>query len=144
MSVLSTTPTLPGGGPDRVLQVYRAIAYVVGVFLPVLLVGAIYGVLTIHHVPVSTAAGRPLVEKVIGPIHGFLYIALLLCVLTIGLRERWNVVFLVLVGLSGTVPFLSFVAERQVTKQVRARRSAQQQDRDGAWADAATRPPTGR
>lgn len=144
MRILDDTPALPGGKPDRVLQVYRVIAYVVGVFLPILLVGAIYGVLTVHHVPFSTAAGRPLVEKVIGPIHGFLYIALLLCVLTVGLRERWNVVFLVLVGLSGTVPFLSFVAERQVTKQVRARRSAQQQGRESAAVGAASRPPTGR
>jgi integral membrane protein len=113
---------------DRPLLAYRTIAYVVGVFLPILAGGAIYGLATATaSESVSQAAGRPIVVKVIGPVHGFLYIMLLLLVLTIYFREwnagrRWPLVFTVLVGLSGTVPFLSFVAERAVTRRVRARR----------------------
>jgi integral membrane protein len=135
----------PDGTVDWPLRVYRTIAYTVGVFLPILLVGAIYGLATAHGAGWRVAAGRPTVVKVIGPLHGFLYIVLLLMVLTMSLRERWNPVFTVLVGLSGTIPFLSFVAEHFVTKRVRARRAA---SRPGPVAPeaagAASRPPTGR
>lgn len=142
---IPSTPARPDGRPDWALLAYRVIAYVVGVFLPILLVGALYGIATRDGHSIGYAAGRPTVEKVIGPIHGFLYIVLLVLVLTLALRERWNPVFTVLVGLSGTVPFLSFVAERAVTRRVRARRSGQ---RPAPVADvpagAASRPPTAR
>jgi integral membrane protein len=135
---------------DWTLLGYRTIAYVVGVFLPVLAGGAIYGLATAHGASVSAAAGRPPVVKIIGPVHGFLYIMLLLLVLTLFFREwnlgaRWPLLFTVLVGLSGTVPFLSFVAERAVTRRVRARRAALATT-STAPADhgAASRPPTAR
>lgn len=144
VSILSTPPR-PDGRADWPLRLYRVIAYTVGVLLPILLVAGIYGVVTVHGVPFLTAAGRPVVAQVIGAIHGFLYIALLVLVLTLALRERWNPVFTVLVGLSGTVPFLSFVAERAVTRRVRARRSVQQSAPTAdVPAGAASRPPTAR
>lgn len=109
---------------DWLLRVYRTLAYIVGVFLPILLGGAIYGLATQGNETWRAAAGRPTVVEVIGPIHGFLYIVLVICALLLALRERWNPVFAVLVALAGTVPFLSFVAEHYVTRRVRARRTA--------------------
>ena len=89
---------------------YRVMAYVVGVLLAVLvLVG----------VPLEILAGAPGVDQVLGTAHGFLYIVLLLTVADLGLRRRFPAKWLVIVALAGTVPFLSFVAERQVTARVR-------------------------
>ena len=57
------------GAQRRTLVRYRAMAYVVGVGLLVLvLVG----------VPLQYAAGKPAVVQVVGPIHGFLYIVYLM------------------------------------------------------------------
>jgi hypothetical protein len=36
------------------------------------------------------------------------------------MRSRWPLRYTILVLLAGTVPFLSFVAERKVTRRVRA------------------------
>lgn len=110
---------------DWLLRVYRALAYVTGVFLPILFAGAIYGLATRGSGETwKQAAGRPTVVDVIGPLHGFLYIALVICVGLLMIRERWNPVFAVPVALAGTIPFLSFVAEHYVTRRVRARRAA--------------------
>lgn len=107
---------------DRPLLAYRVVAYVVGVGLPILLVGSIYGIATAHGLSVSKAAGRPTAVKIVGPIHGFLYLVLIVLALNLALRERWNILFTVLVVGAGTIPFMSFVAERAVTRRVRARR----------------------
>jgi integral membrane protein len=90
---------------------YRVIAWVVGVGLILLvLVG----------VPLKYAADQPAVVAVVGPAHGFLYILYLLATLDLAVRGRWPLRRVVLVMLAGTVPFLSFVAERVVTRLVRA------------------------
>lgn len=90
---------------------YRAIAWVVGVGLIVLvLIG----------VPLKYAADQTAVVAVVGPVHGFLYIGYLLATLDLAVRGRWPLGRTLLVMLAGTVPFLSFVAERVVTRLVRA------------------------
>lgn len=92
------------------LRRYRVIAWVVGVGLVLLvLVG----------MPLKYAADQPLVVQTVGPAHGFLYIVYLLATLDLALRGRWPLRRTVLVMLAGTVPFLSFVAERFVTRLVR-------------------------
>lgn len=86
---------------------YRVMAYVVGVGLLVLvLVG----------VPLNHLADQPLVVAVVGPAHGFLYIVYLLAALDLAVRSRWPLLPTVLVLLAGTVPFVSFVAERRVVR----------------------------
>ena len=90
---------------------YRVIAWVVGVGLLVLvLVG----------MPLKYFADQPVVVEVVGPLHGFLYMVYLVLVLHLALRRRWSPVRTLVVMLAGTVPFLSFVAERKVTHLVRA------------------------
>lgn len=97
---------------DGALKRYRFIAYIVGVGLLALTVATIldWG----FHIPQYAA--------VIGPLHGFLYMIYLALGIDLALKARWSVVGSVLVLLAGTIPFLSFVAERQVTKRVRAGR----------------------
>jgi integral membrane protein len=94
------------------LLFYRVLAYVVGVGLIVLvLVG----------VPLKYLADSPGVVAVVGPLHGFLYMVYLLATVNLAFRARWSPVKTVLVMLAGTIPFLSFVAERKVTADEAAR-----------------------
>ena len=53
--------------------------------------------------------------------HGYLYMILLVTAIDVGRRARWSWKRLLLIALAGTVPFLSFVAERSATKDVRAK-----------------------
>lgn len=90
---------------------YRIMAYVVGVGLLILVVVA---------VPLKYLADKSALVAVVGPIHGFLYVVYLLTALDLAVRCRWPLGRTALVLLAGTVPFLSFVAERRVTREVRA------------------------
>lgn len=92
---------------------YRVIAYTVGVGLLLLCVATVldWG---FHH---------PGLAQVVGPMHGFLYMIYLALGIDLALKARWSVIGTLLVLVSGTIPFLSFVAERQVTTRIRAGRS---------------------
>ena len=97
------------------LLFYRTLAYVVGVGLVVLvLIG----------VPLKYLADSPGVVTVVGPLHGFLYMVYLVATVNLAFRARWSPVKTVLVMLAGTIPFLSFVAERKVTADEAARQEA--------------------
>ncbi|MHC1561906.1 DUF3817 domain-containing protein [Actinomycetospora sp. C-140] len=98
----------------RALKRYRVGAWVVGVGLLVLvLIG----------MPLKYLAGDPTVVAVVGPVHGFLYMGYLLLTADLAYRDRWPVGRAVLVALAGTIPFVSFVAERKVTRPLRAAES---------------------
>ena len=98
------------------LLFYRVLAYVVGVGLVILvLVG----------VPLKYLADSAGVVAVVGPMHGFLYMVYLLATVNLAFRARWSPGKTVLVMLAGTIPFLSFVAERKVTADEMARQEAQ-------------------
>jgi integral membrane protein len=89
---------------------YRVIAYVVGVLLIVL---------TLVGIPLQLAGDKTVVS-VVGPIHGFAYMVYLVLAFHLAIRARWPWGFTILVLLAGTVPFLSFVAERKATRRVHA------------------------
>lgn len=90
---------------------YRAMAWVVGVLLVVLvLIG----------MPLKYLADSPDVVHVVGVAHGFLFMVYLATALQLALRRRWQLGFTLLVLVSGTVPFLSFVMERRVTARERS------------------------
>jgi integral membrane protein len=93
------------------LQRYRVTAWVVGVGLLVLVFLAM---------PLKYLADSPGLVALVGPVHGFLYVIYLLCTLDLAVRNRWPLVRTLLVMLAGTVPFLSFLAERRVTDIVTA------------------------
>ena len=86
---------------------YRVLANVVGVVLIVLMFVA---------VPLRYLAGYPELSKTVSPIHGVLYILLVLSVVALGRARRWPVTRIAFVALAGTVPVLSSVVERRITR----------------------------
>jgi integral membrane protein len=90
------------------LRRYRVIAYVVGIGLLALCVAIVF----------KYAAGDPGGVAVIGPIHGFLYMVYLALAVDLAIKDRWSIVGALGVLLAGTIPFLSFVAERFVSERV--------------------------
>ncbi len=91
---------------------FRVMAYVVGVMLLVLVAVAM---------PLKYFADRPQVGDVVAPVHGFLYIVYVLVAVDLAFRCRWSLVRTGVVLLAGAVPFLSFVMERRVAREVRER-----------------------
>ena len=92
---------------------YRVMADLVGVVLLVLVGVA---------VPLRYAAGEPALSKAVSPVHGALYMVLVVCVYLLGRSRGWSPVRTVLVALGGTVPVLSFVVERRVAREAAAER----------------------
>lgn len=118
---------------------YRIMAYTVGVLLVVLMcVG----------VPLQVWGDNDTVVVWTGVPHGFLYMLLLITAVDLGLRAKWSWKRLLLIALAGTVPFLSFVAERSATKNVRPKLAAAEaaaaaksrKDRPGRGQPVAARP----
>jgi integral membrane protein len=64
----------------------------------------------------------------VGTAHGFLFIVYLLTALDLGVRLRWPLLRLGLVMISGTIPFMSFVAERSVRHEIAARATVTQRE----------------
>ncbi len=92
-----------------VLVRYRVMAYVVGTGLLVLvLVG----------VPMQYAAGKPAVVRIVGPIHGFLYIVYLATVIDLWRRFRLGLGQVVALVAAGFVPFLAFIVERRTSRRI--------------------------
>lgn len=91
---------------------YRVMAYLVGVMLLVL---------TLVAMPLKYLADTPEVVAVVAPAHGFLFIVYVLVALDLAFRSRWSLVRTGVVLLAGAVPFLSFVMERKVMREVRER-----------------------
>ncbi len=87
---------------------YRIMAYIVGIGLIILVFIGI---------PLQIA-GYPGVVKVVGPIHGFLYIVYLVAGADLARRAQWTLRRIVMVVLAGFVPFLAFIVERRVTHQL--------------------------
>ncbi len=98
-------------GMSAALLRYRVIAIVVGVGLIVLvLVG----------MPLKYIYDNASVVSIVGPAHGALYVLYLIAGFELSQRARWSWRGTIAVLLAGTIPFLSFVAERVVTRKVRA------------------------
>ena len=85
---------------------YRVIAWIVGVALVVLvLIG----------MPLKYGFDNPTVVAVVGTAHGWLYMVYLAATFDLSRRADWPLKRMLLVMLAGTVPFVSFYAERRVT-----------------------------
>jgi integral membrane protein len=85
---------------------FRVIAYVVGVFLLLLTAGVV----------IRYGFGEPTLSKMVSPVHGFLYMVYLVATFDLGRRVDWPLRRMLLVMLAGTVPLMSFYAERVVTR----------------------------
>jgi integral membrane protein len=89
---------------------YRIMAYTVGCVLVVLMCVGLPLKYWGHNDTVVIWTAVP---------HGYLYMVLLITAIDLGRRAHWGWQRLLLIALAGTVPFLSFVAERSATKDVR-------------------------
>lgn len=92
---------------------YRVMAYVTGTLLIVLTVAVI----------VKYTAGGDVatdVTTIVGIAHGWLFIIYLVAVLDLAIKARLNWWRVVLVAACGTIPVLTFVAERSTVKVVRS------------------------
>ncbi len=88
---------------------YRAMAYIVGIGLIVLVfVG----------VPLQYGASQPAVVKIVGPVHGMLYIVYLLTALDLARRARFSIPQMMAMVGAGFVPFLAFIVERRITSRI--------------------------
>ena len=95
----------------RVLTAYRVLAYSTGVILLLFCVEifAKYG---------FDVRGLEWVAIV----HGWVYMAYFVVTTYLGIQLRWTWRWLVPVLLAGTIPLMSFVAERKVVARVRTER----------------------
>jgi integral membrane protein len=95
--------------PDRpALLRYRVLAYTTAVLLIVLVfVG----------VPLQVWGHNLWVVRVVGTMHGYLYLAYLLVAFEFTRRLRLSLLWMVLVLLAGTIPFCAIVAERLLTRR---------------------------
>lgn len=75
----------------------------------------------------------------LGVAHGWLYMIFLVMAFLLSRQARWPIGFTLVTLLCGTVPILSFWAERRATARVRA-----QLDRGDAGAQTATAGPSHR
>jgi integral membrane protein len=100
-----------GQGVPAALLRYRVMAWIVGVLLIALILIA---------VPVKYFGGISEPVVVIGTLHGWLYFIFFLTACDLALRARWTLKGSGLVILAGTIPILSFVAERIATRKTRA------------------------
>jgi integral membrane protein len=117
---------------------YRVMATVVGVLLVILiLIGVplanfdgspMWGVFdsTPTIWPDGTTAHRigEFITTVLGIAHGYLYMIFLVMAFLLSRRARWPISFTLVTLLCGTIPILSFWAERRATARVRAEHPA--------------------
>jgi integral membrane protein len=105
------------------LRNYRVAAWVTGIGLLVLVFVAM---------PLKYFFGEPRPVALVGMLHGFLYMAYIVCTLILAERCRWRPLDAVVILLAGTIPIASFVAERRVTRRIREGRDVLGSDRLGS------------
>jgi integral membrane protein len=100
-----------GQNVPAALTRYRVMAWIVGVLLIALILVA---------VPMKYVGGIDGPVSVIGTLHGWLYFIFFLTACDLAIRARWTLKGTVLILIAGTVPILSFYAERVATRRTRA------------------------
>lgn len=97
---------------------YRVMAYVTGVVLAVAFVWLVAGRLFWGY---EDAAMRPALYGYLWIAHGWLYFLYLITGVDLAFRVRYGVLKTLAILVAGTVPFMSFVAEHLVHKDISAR-----------------------
>jgi integral membrane protein len=104
---------------------YRVLAYATGVFLLLLTLHVLvqWYQASSEGLAFSEAPGLgrwvPGADRWVPITHGYLYLAYVIVTVDLWFRARLPLLRTALVVLAGTIPFMSFVAERWVTHQVR-------------------------
>lgn len=92
----------------RVLARYRVLAYTTAVLLVVLVFVGI---------PLQVWAHDLWVVRIVGTMHGYLYLVYLVVAFEFTRRLRVPLGWMILVLLAGTIPFCAIVAERLLTRR---------------------------
>jgi integral membrane protein len=90
---------------------YRVAAYIVGWGLLILCAAMV----------LKYAFGIDRAVAIWGPIHGALFVGYVILAFDLAYRDRWSPLGTLWVLIAGTIPFVSFVAERQVERKVLTR-----------------------
>jgi integral membrane protein len=90
---------------------YRVMAFIVGTGLLLLVFVA---------VPLQYGANISLVAEVIGTMHGYLYIVYLIAAADLARRAHWRLLRILMVVAAGFLPFLAFIIEHRVYRQMQA------------------------
>ena len=90
---------------------FRVLALTVGSLLLLLCTGLV----------LKYGYDRPGLAEGVSQVHGLSFILYLVALYDLGRRMGWPWQRLLVLALAGVVPFLSFVAERGVVREVRAR-----------------------
>ena len=113
------------GSMEGALVRYRVMTFIVGSALIVLVfVG----------VPLQVWGHFDLVAKVEGTIHGYLYLVYLFTAADVARRAHWRIGRILAVVLSGFVPFLAFIVEHRVYRQMQQEWTI---DPSGAYVEVA-------
>ncbi len=87
---------------------YRVMAYIVGVLLVVLVFAGI---------PLQVFAHQNAIVNYVGTTHGILYLVYLVTAYSLARRLRMSLGQTLIVLLAGTIPVMTFVVERWVTRR---------------------------
>jgi integral membrane protein len=98
----------PKPADRRVLLRYRVLAYTTAILLIILVFVGI---------PLQVWYHNLWVVRVVGTLHGYLYIVYLLVAFEFTRRLRVPLPWMLLVLLAGTIPFCAIVAERLLTRR---------------------------
>ena len=90
---------------------YRVAAYIVGWGLLILCAAMV----------LKYAFGIDRAVAIWGPIHGALFVGYVILAFDLAYKDRWSPLGTLWVLIAGTIPFVSFVAERQVERKVLSR-----------------------
>ena len=88
---------------------FRVMAFIVGVMLLAL---------TLVALPMKYFGHNASAVAIVAPLHGWLFVIYLVAVADLARRVQWSVSRILLVAVAGTIPFMSFVMERQVRNWV--------------------------
>lgn len=111
MTTSAEEVTAPSPAVHNALQRWRVAAYAAGLGL--------LGLYTVVTIRVGWDNATP--SSIWSPIHGFIYMIYLGLTIDLAMKGRWSIArTLVLLAVTTVLPFVSFVAERVVTKRVEA------------------------
>src|SRR6202000_3470721 len=86
---------------------YRVMAYITGVLIIVVCFAGI---------PLQVAEHNTFIANDIGTVHGFLYIVYVVCAYILARKLRMRTGPTILLLLAGTVPIMTFIVERWMTR----------------------------
>lgn len=93
------------------LRQFRLIAFLEGVSFVVLLFAAM---------PLKYLAGQPMAVRIVGALHGILFVLFLLALIRVSIARAWPLRRSLLAFASSIVPFGTFVFDRSLAREIAA------------------------